>query len=448
VQSAAGRGAREASPSTWFEQMSTNLAERQGAGRSGLDNGPAGSPRLLAMLTPWRLRVAGCILWAGSVALLFLSCKAGHWLVDRTGRPIPNDFTYFWIGGERALHGATASLYDPTKFKSLEAALVGPVNAKHYFNPHWPYPPTFFLVLAPLARLSYLTSFVVWEAATLLSCVAVIYLIVRRWSAIILTLASPFSALDVYKGQTGFLASSLVGGALLALRRRPLLAGFLVGCLTYKPQYGLLFPVALTAAKEWRALSAAATTAALLAAASVAAFGTGPWLALPHALLGQAGEILLRDNPAAPRWIDVQSVYGLVRASQASARVAWAAQGAASAAAAVIVWFVWRSRARFSLKAALLMPATLIASPYGWVHDLTLLLIPMAFLVTDQIEFGLLRGEQTIMVGIFSLGFAMVFGPAILPAGLPMMMALIGIVLRRLLREGEPPGLLSRRRIP
>jgi arabinofuranan 3-O-arabinosyltransferase len=387
--------------------MSANSAEDRSAGAtpgmaSGITasrswqagHGPEKSPRLLAMLAPQRLWVTGYGLAACYAVLLFLLYKFGYWLVDRAGRPFLNDFTYFWIGGQQVLRGGVASLYDPAQFKSLETALVGPNQAKLYFNPHWPYPPTFFLVLAPLATLPYSTSFVVWEVVTLLGCTVVVYLVVRRWLAIILTLASPFSFANIFTGQTGFLAVFFVGAALLALRRRPLVAGFFIGCLTYKPQYGILFPVALVAARKWRALGSAAITAIVLAATSAAAFGAGSWLALPHALLDQGKEILYRYNPGAPLWIAVDSVYGLVLACHGSAWCAWLVQGCTAAGAAAIVWFVWRSQTRHALKAALLVPATLIATPYEWLHDLTLLLVPMAFLVTDQIDFGLLRGAD------------------------------------------------------
>jgi len=46
-------------------------------------------------------------------------------------------------------------------------------------------------------------------------------------------------------------AIALYGGELL--ERRPLLAGGLLGLLIYKPQLGLLIPVALVAGRHWRA---------------------------------------------------------------------------------------------------------------------------------------------------------------------------------------------------
>ena len=54
---------------------------------------------------------------------------------------------------------------------------------------------------------------------------------------------------NVGHGQNGFLTAALLGGALHWLDRRPWLAGVLIGCLAYKPQFGVLIPVALLAGR-------------------------------------------------------------------------------------------------------------------------------------------------------------------------------------------------------
>ena len=50
-----------------------------------------------------------------------------------------------------------------------------------------------------------------------------------------------------------YLDGGLFGGGLSLLERRPLLAGGLLGLMIYKPQLGLLIPVALLAGRHWRA---------------------------------------------------------------------------------------------------------------------------------------------------------------------------------------------------
>jgi len=45
--------------------------------------------------------------------------------------------------------------------------------------------------------------------------------------------------------------TSPFGASLLLLERRPVLAGCFIGLLSFKPQCGLLLPVALLASSQW-----------------------------------------------------------------------------------------------------------------------------------------------------------------------------------------------------
>src|SRR5690242_14603416 len=204
--------------------------------------------------------------------------RAGSWIIDSTGLPIYTDFACGWIASLEALRGHAASLYDPAKFAELQAALVGHSEGIY---PNWPYPPTFFLIFAPFAALDYLPAFIVWDVLTLMMVLTVVYSIVRRKAAIAIGLAAPFTAWNFIAAQNGFLTGSLLGASLLFLERQPVLAGFFLGCLSYKPQFGLLFPVALVAGAQWRVIASAAITAALLAGVAAAAFGPEVWVAFP-----------------------------------------------------------------------------------------------------------------------------------------------------------------------
>lgn len=52
-------------------------------------------------------------------------------------------------------------------------------------------------------------------------------------------------------GQNSFLTAALLGGSLLLLDKRPIVAGVLIGLLSYKPQFGLLIPLVLVATGRW-----------------------------------------------------------------------------------------------------------------------------------------------------------------------------------------------------
>jgi arabinofuranan 3-O-arabinosyltransferase len=373
------------------------------------------TPRLLGIWAPWRLQAYGYTLAAIYAALFVLFYRGGTWLVDRGGAPIPNDFTVFLSEARQALAGNLVSGY----------------------------PPLFYLMLVPFTLMPYLIAFIAFQSTTLLVFAGVVYLIVRQPAAIALLLASPFGALDIRWGQTGFIRAALLGAALIALDRRPVLAGVFFGCLTYKPQFGILIPIALIAARQWRTLASATITAIVLASVSLAAFGIGAWLALPGTLFFWADAVLHHGavNGVAIPWAALQTVYGIVRTCYGTTAVAWLIQGCVSAGTAALVWLVWRSSARYVLKAALLSAATLIATPYAWGYDLTVIAIPIAFLAKDQIERGVLRGEQTMLLALFGMALAILVRGGGPPFGPFIVMALIGLVLRRYYSDGAETGL-------
>jgi arabinofuranan 3-O-arabinosyltransferase len=402
---------------------------------------------LFGLLTASRLRLYGCAVAAIYVCFFVSVYRAGSWIVGPGGAPVYTDFACGWIAAVQALNGEGASLYDPTSFTAVQAAFVGP---REDLYPYWPYPPIFLLIMAPFAALPYFYAFVAWDMMTLAGSLIVVNAIVRRPTAIALALASPFTAWNFLAAQNGFLTASLVGGSLLLLERRPALAGVLIGCLTYKPQFGVLFPVALVAAKQWRAIASAAVTTVLLAGASLAMFGPEVWRAFPRQVLAQTELNLLADPDG--NWGYLQSVYGLIRTFHRGAGLASLAQGLTTLAAAILVWVVWRSRTRFSLKAALLSAAALIATPYAFMYDMAALMIPAAFLVRDQISRGWLEGEPAAMVGLFgtALAFLVLFGDApggvtfgSMPIGVLAALVLSGVILRRIACHTEQPAGLA-----
>jgi hypothetical protein len=408
-------------------------------------------PRLLGIFAAWRLEAYGY-----GIAVVYLTVFvhfywAGAWIVDRAGVPVYTDFACAWAATVQALHGAAVSLYDPTEFVKIQMTLLG-MNDPLY--PNWPYPPTFFFFFAPFASLPYFWGFIAWDVTTLAGCLVVTYFIVRRRAAMALVLASPFTAWNLLAGQNGFLTASLLGAALLFLERWPVLAGVFIGCLSYKPQFAFLIPLALFASKRWRAFASAAMTAAVLAGASMAAFGTAVWEIFPHGLIGQADLILLAGgqyDPAAD-WGRIQTVYGLMRDLGGSAMLAAFAQSLTTVGAGIGVWMVWRSTARYALQAAVLSAAALIATPYAFTYDMAAIAIPMAFLAKDQISCGLLRGEQTILIALFGacLAALVVFGDSpyrttfgSVPLGPVVVITLLGLTLRRAFRDAPEPAIFA-----
>jgi hypothetical protein len=390
-----------------------------------------GAPNILGVFVKWRLLAYGYTFPVFYGAFFLYLYNRGLWLAREDGDPVYHDFTWFWVTGWQTLHGETTALYGQEAFKEVlnNSAVLGRSP-----NALLPYPPTFRLLLAVLAMLPYFAAFLTWEAVTLACCITVVYLIVQRQSAIALMLASPFAAWNFLIGQNGFLSTALLGASLLFLERRPALAGAFIGCLTYKPQFGILLPVALIAARQWRACVSAAVTAISLAAASVAAFGVDGWTAFPRALFSQGSGTMFAD----PNWgFLLQTVYGLMLVLHRSTAAASLIQGLATTVMAVIVWLVWRSPMRYSLKAATLSAAALLATPYAFAYDLAAIAIPVAFLATDQIRCGVLRGEQTVLIALFVTSLAVIPTTGKAPVGTVISVVLMCLILRRASRAPE-----------
>jgi arabinofuranan 3-O-arabinosyltransferase len=385
------------------------------------------SPRLLGVFAEWRLLAYGYTFPVFYAALFAYLYNYGFWLLDSSGLPVYHDFNRFWVAGLHALHGENASLYAPEVVTEVDK-YSGPYATISY-------PPIFSLILAPIAMLPFVSAFLLWESATLLGYIAVVYRIVRRQPAIALMLASPFTFCNFLSGQNGFLTGSLIGASLLFLERRPSLAGVFIGCLAYKPHFGILFPVALIAANRWRAFVSAVATIIFLVAASAVAFGIDGWVKLPLVLFSEGSETVSRD--ADSRWgFFLQTVYGLTRVLHGGAPLAWFLQGVTTVAVGLIVWMIWRSSVRYALKAATLAAAALMASPYAFVYDLAAIAVPVAFLASDQIRHGLLRGEQTILFATFAMSLAEIPCAGQAPVGTVVLGALLCVILRRALRQG------------
>jgi arabinofuranan 3-O-arabinosyltransferase len=299
----------------------------------------------------------------------------GQFLTDPQGRPIANDFVNVWAAGQLARDGQAAASYDWTLHRAAEVRAVG-YDFDGYYG--WHYPPPAFFFAAVLATLPYLVAVVVWLLTTLAAYSAAIAGILGLRTGVLFALGFPAAIWNVTAGQNGFLTAALIGGTLGLLERHPALAGICLGLLTYKPQFGLLFPIVLIADRRWPTIAVAAFTALLLAALSWLAFGGASWAAFVH--WAPLSSHALIDEGALD-WYRLQSVFALVRAHGGSEAVAWIVQGVLTLSLAVGLAWLWKSRVAFELKAAALAAGALLATPYLFMYDLVVLAVAVAFLL-------------------------------------------------------------------
>jgi arabinofuranan 3-O-arabinosyltransferase len=336
-----------------------------------------------AALSPARLiAVIGLSLTLAYAVVLLSALYNGHWLLDAEGRPIASDFVNVWAAGRLTGDGHPALAYDWTVHKSMEVRAVGHAFDNYY---GWHYPPTFLFVASALALIPIVPATLLWLAATLPAYLVAVRAIAGERAGYLLAFGFPATLWNITASQNGFLTAGLIGGTLALLERQPIAAGVCLGLLTYKPHFGLLFPVAFIAAQHWRVLIAAATTATLMIAVSWLTFGTSAWLAFFEATPKMTEAVLGQGLAEFDR---LQSVFGLVRAQGGNAGAAWAAQIVAAVACAVLVFSLWRSRTAYELKAAGLVTAALIATPYLYIYDFVVLAIPAAYLVRIGLSTG------------------------------------------------------------
>jgi hypothetical protein len=204
--------------------------------------------------------------------------------------------------------------------------------------------------------------------------------IVGRPFGLLLAAAFPVVLTNTLVGQNGFLTASLIGGMLYLLPTRPVLSGICLGLLSYKPQYGLLFPLVLIAASQWTVFFTAGAVALAMAFASWLAFGTESWQAFFH-WMPMFSQAFLTEGRAP--WGKMQSIFALVRYFGGTEQLAWVFQWIMSAVVAVVLALMWRSRSNiaYPLKAAALAAGTLLVTPYLFLYDLMVLAIAVAFLV-------------------------------------------------------------------
>jgi alpha-1,2-mannosyltransferase len=197
----------------------------------------------------------------------------------------------------------------------------------------------------------------------------------------------------------------------------------------------VLFPVALVAGGYWRSFAAAAVTLALFLAASVTVLGMSSMTAfIDHLAVSQG----MADHGAVP-WGWMPSVHVLALSLGAPPVLAALIQGLAALAGAICVWRAWRSGAApFEAKAAVLLAASLLVSPYLFTYDFTWLAVAIGFLVILGIRDGFRDGERDLLFAAWLAPLAFVPIYWLLGAQLGCAVSLLLLILAMQRAKGSP----------
>ncbi len=380
-----------------------------------------------------------CFLLAVLNITFFPAAFFSHWWIfDEKGLGIPTDFVNVWSAGKLVLDGPPAWAYDLGIQKQVQVAVLG---QSYEGNFAWHYPPPFLFVASLLAHFPYAVAFIGWAAISLVPYLAMMRAIVGRPFGLVLAVAVPMVFNNVLVGQNGFLTAALIGGTLYLMPVRPILSGICLGLLSYKPQYGLLFPLVLIAASQWTVFFTAAVVAVAMAFISWLAFGTESWQAFFH-WMPMFSQAFLTEGKAP--WWKMQSLFALVRTFGGTEQLAWIIHWIFAGSVAVVLALMWRSRMRYSVKAAALATGTLLTTPYLFMYDMTVLAIPVAFLIRMGLVSGFLAYELPALAGALAMiaGFILTG----VPLGFGATLIVAALVVRRasLWRRPEPaPSMVS-----
>lgn len=215
---------------------------------------------------------------AGAAAsALFAAYDVYQWVAAYASDHFHNDFTFYYAAARIGVTHGWARIYDLSLQQAQLDAMGSAIKVAQlarYISP----PPLAWLAL-PFTALPYPAGYWAWSAM-LLAALAGTWL----WAApaagrarVIFLVAAIGWVPVIYGlqlGQPGFLVAAGVAGSYALLRaRHPTWAGVALAPLALKPQLAFLVPLALLAAREYRAFAGSVIGLGALALASALALG-------------------------------------------------------------------------------------------------------------------------------------------------------------------------------
>lgn len=325
--------------------------------------------------------------YAIMLALAFLAMLAFNFLaIYRDG----TDFQAFWSAARILADHGPAAVFDLDLQRAVQKeagfdAMIAYVN-----------PPPFLFFVFWLAVLPFGAAWIAWTAVTF----ALWFVAMHREYRGDLTwplLAFPAAFLAAAHAQNGFVTGALLAGAVLALRRSPLLAGVLLGMLVIKPHLALLAPFWLLARGEWKAIAGGALGAGGMILASLAVFGPAAWLAYPEVF--EVSRQLMTQGQSV-FWLRMTTPYAALR-YYATPEAAMAVQAAITLAMLVLTMIFARRSCDSLASGALMLAATAVASPYLFSYDLPFLAVPVFWLIADGRARGWRPYEKLLVAGLY-----------------------------------------------
>lgn len=351
----------------------------------------------MAWLNKERLTVYPRIFVAVYLIIYAYWIFSGSGIIDRNNNPIGGDFIGFWAASKIILSGNPSDVYNHEKLFTTEQKITG----VPYLIPIF-YPPSYLLLIAPLALLPYFFSLIIWLAITFLLYLLIVRRIAPHPATVWLAIAFPGTFQNLIHGQNGFLTATLLGVGLLWVDRFPFASGILFGLLTIKPHLSVLIPVALIAGRRWKVLIGMITSTVSLMIISAILFGIEPWISFPKRIFFAFKFI---EASAFPLY-QMPTTFAAALLAGASATTAKIIHGSVAAISMGITIWLWLRNAPYFLRTSSLALGALIF-PFSPI-PMTSPSLPFPLLGLDG-KSTLKTGSQERQLSWFSAGSAPYF---------------------------------------
>ena len=330
-----------------------------------------------------------------------------------------SDFGSLYIGGKIVHSQASDQLYNVNLQRSIEQTFKVP-EARVKFLPynHAPFEAILFALLAPL---SYPAAFWVFWAFNVLIAYLVLFLLRPQIPFVDKSLDMAILAMGVFKplivaegqGQDSVITLLLFTLCFLSLLRgRPWIAGAMLGLAMYKPQFSLIMILILflTSERRWRIAGGFILSCIFAAGLSVAAVGWRATVEFPRFVSAFASQFDdARDNAG-----DMPNIRGLMLTlfsnHMSHHALVILIQVISALLLMVTVWALYNRgglERTLPLKFSLAAIATLLTAYHGWIHDTTLLLIPLLLVWNFLAGSGLQSWRRRLLGGcmlVFACG--------------------------------------------
>jgi Glycosyltransferase family 87 len=386
-------------------------------------------------LADWRstdrrtIYLYACWFFGASLFLLLFIFKSreAYLALAPGAHPKFGDFAALWSYGQPLAAHRGADLFRGDQLHDFQVALgMDP----HHQAP-FPYFPAFMFLFRPLALLSLAWSYLALSIGTLLLFAWVVAKTVSKapWS-ILAVLTGPITVVGLACGQTGFLAAAFMTAGLRLMRSRPVLAGIAFGLLAFKPQLGLLVPVALLASGAWIPVIAASVTIAGLSAAASLCYGWQIW----RDWLGQIPAYDTFFHKLTPTLPIQPTVAGNLHLLGFTDMVANSAQAVAALVVIALVWQCYRT-ASGRIADAALIAGTFLVTPHAFIYDMPMVTAALCLFVEDRLRTdGRFHAVEFLVMIITSVFPAVMF---VLEPHIPISTICLVMLLAMILRRGN-----------